>query len=119
MVQDPLEPELKAALAQLQRAIVKHPFASQAMFSALVSEGRAYAQTPEGAELRRSIGRSELLLRIRSAWDIVTFGVLNDERAGTMPSVVIEALARAAAQQRFEARIAGALDPIVAERSAP
>jgi hypothetical protein len=119
VAQDPLEPELKAVLAQLQRAIVKHPFASQAVFSALVSEGRAYAQTPEGAELRKSIGRSELLLRIRSAWDIVTFGVLSDERAGTLPSVVIEALARAAAQQCFEARVFEAVDPVATERSAP
>lgn len=119
MTTDTLEPQLKATLVQLQRAIVKHPFASQAIFSALVAEGRAYARTPEGATLRHNVVRSDLVLRVRSAWDILTFGALTDERASAIPSVLCEALARAAMQDGFEARIFEAVDPDSAESIGP
>ena len=98
------------AIAQLGRAIVKHPLAAQAAYRALVREGRAFAQTDEGRRLRDRLARSELVGRLRTAWELVTFGMLRDDAApGAIPSVVIEAFVQALLRDRFEARVHDAL----------
>ena len=98
------------AIRQLTRAIVKHPIAAQAAYHALVREGRAFAQTDEGRRIRAQLAGSELVARLRTAWELVTFGMLRDETPpGAIPSVLIEALVQAVLRDRFEARLSDAM----------
>lgn len=98
------------AIHQLARAIVKHPLAAQAAYSALVREGRAFAQTDEGRQIRARLARSELAARLRTAWQLVTFGMLQgDPPPGAIPSVLVEALVQAVFRSRFEARLSDAM----------
>lgn len=98
------------ALHQLARAIVKHPIAAQSAYRALVREGRAFAETDEGRRIRGQLARSELVARLRTAWELVTLGMLDDDTPpGAIPSVMIEAFVQAVLRDRFEARLHAAL----------
>lgn len=104
------DPVIDAAIRQLARAIVKHPLAAQAAYSALVREGRAFAATDEGRRIRARLARSELASRLATAWQLVTFGMLEAEAGpGAIPSVLVEALVQAVFRSRFEARLSDAL----------
>jgi hypothetical protein len=97
---------IDAALAMLQRAIVKHPLAAQAIYNALVREGRAFGETDEGRALRERLVRSETTARLQTAWQILTFGMLEaDATPGSLPSVLVEAFVQAVFRTRFEARL--------------
>jgi hypothetical protein len=77
---------------------------------ALAAEGRAYGQTPDGEELSRRLARSEFVSRLRSAWEIVAFGVAGgDASTATFPSAAVQAFARAVMQPSFEARMRRAM----------
>lgn len=94
------------AIQQLTRAIVKYPVAAQAAYRALVREGRAFATTEEGRQIRDQLAQSDLAARLRTAWELVSLGMLRDEApAGAIPSVLIEALVQAVFRNRFEARL--------------
>ena len=101
---------LDQAIHQLARAIIKHPLAAQAAYRALVREGRAFAATDEGRRVRAKLARSELAARLRTAWQLVTFGMLEgDAPPGAIPSVLVEALVQAVFRSRFEARLSDAM----------
>ena len=103
---DERDERLELAVQQLTRAIVKHPLAVQAVYGALVREGRAFAATDEGRRIRDQLAGSELVARLRTAWELMTFGMLRDESpAGVIPSVLVEALVGAVLRKRFEARL--------------
>jgi hypothetical protein len=98
------------AIRELVGALVKHPIAAQSAYRALVREGRAFAQTEDGRRIRHQLARSELVARLRTAWELVTLGMLGDDTpAGAIPSVVVEALVQAALRDRFEARLHDAM----------
>ncbi len=100
--------DLDEAVRRLRRAVAAHPAAVRAAMDALAAEGRAYAQTPEGQELSRRLARSEYVSRLRSGWEIVSFGVADadaDARAPSLPSATLEAFARAVLQPSFESRM--------------
>lgn len=88
--------ELANALRLLQQLIWAHPVATQRAFSALVREGRAYAQTEEGSALRASLERSVLPSRARQIWDTLSMGAFSDDSTEVLPSMFIDAIARAA-----------------------
>lgn len=114
---DAADRAIDRAVRQLARAVVKHPIAAQAAYQALVREGRAFAETDEGRVLRAQLARSELVARLRTAWELVTVGMLRDDApAGAIPTVVIEALVQAVLRDRFEARLHDALLREAAER---
>lgn len=105
-----LDPAIDQAIEQLSRAIVKHPIAAQAAYRALVREGRAFAATEEGRRIRNQLARSELVARLRTAWELVTFGMLRDDTPpGAIPSVLVEAFVQAVFRNRFEARLYDAM----------
>jgi len=79
-------------LLQLQTSAFKHPFAAQALFSALVAEGRAFAQTPEGQAWRDKLVGSELLHRARIALDLPGFSNLGHGEPGSLPTNYVDAL---------------------------
>ncbi|WP_437714795.1 hypothetical protein WMF45_50900 [Sorangium sp. So ce448] len=80
-----------ALLGRLQRLILKYPFAAQALFSALVAEGRRFAQTKEGERLRAEIAQSELLERCQTVFQFVTHNVLEERAPDGLPSALLDA----------------------------
>jgi hypothetical protein len=75
----------------LQHALLTHPVASQAAFSALVTEGRRFAETAEGREWRDRLVKSSLLRRVRLVFDLSTLGLLEEGATG-LPSNYLDAL---------------------------
>ena len=66
------------ALSELQLAVLRHPVAAQAIFSALVAEGRSYAETEEGRAVAQTVAASDLAHRGRVVWDVITMSALTD-----------------------------------------
>jgi hypothetical protein len=89
------EAELLTMLRTLQDALWRHPQAVQAAFSALVREGRAFAQTPEGARLRAGLARSATLAKTRMVWEVLSLSAFVESPHGSLPSVFADALVRA------------------------
>jgi len=87
-------------LLQLQRAALKHPFAAQALFSALAAEGEAFARTPEGQAWRDRLSGSELMHRARVAFDLPGFSMLSRAKETTLPTNYVDALFALAGARR-------------------
>jgi hypothetical protein len=79
-------------LLQLQGAVMKHPLAAQALFSALIAEGRAFERTAEGQVLRERLKGSDLLHRARLALDLPGLSLLTRAPEGALPSGYVDAL---------------------------
>jgi hypothetical protein len=100
------EDDVLRGIRALQGLIWAHPVAFQRAFSALVHEGREFARTPEGAELRGSLERSELVGRARMIWDVLSMSAFSDDREELLPSVFIDLMAKAAASMDLERLLA-------------
>lgn len=98
----PVEDELEALLTQLQIAIVSHPIAAQALFRALVAEGRAFAATQEGRRWAALLADSPLVQRGRMVWDVTTLRMLDDDPATVLPSTLMDAFVRTTALETLE-----------------
>lgn len=94
--------DLDALLLALQRAVITHPVAAQALFQALMAEGRRYARTPEGAAWARRLERSELVERTRIVWDVITLRVLEDDPDVVLPSALLDVLVQVAGRNDLE-----------------
>lgn len=99
------EDDLETTLRAAQRLLVEFPIASQRLFSALVAEGRRYAETEEGAELKEQLSRSRLLKRSRVAWEVVTLNMLREQPTERVPSAILEAFVRLASEPRLERKL--------------
>lgn len=88
------ELELYPLLRRLQDAVFRHPLAVQSAFSALVSEGRAYAETPEGQQLLAGLARSPGLAKTRMVWEVLTLSAFVPKPEGALPSVLLDTLVR-------------------------
>lgn len=87
-----------ALLRELQQAVLCHPEAARALMQALAREGKAYAQTPEGAAARTQLQRSELVRRALLVWQTATLWMTEEGgNVGTAPSALVDAVASAAA----------------------
>lgn len=95
-----------ALLLELRRALWRHPAAAQALFSALVAEGRRFAVTDDGRRWAERLERSDVLDQVRVVWDLVTSRALEDDPATVVPSVVAEAFVKAATDRSLEQIIA-------------
>lgn len=100
------EDELFEALGSAQTAMARYPIAAQALFSALVAEGRRYAKTPEGAALQARLAGSDLIRRGRVLWEVGTLNVLEEHPEGVLPSKVVDALVQASATPDLERMLA-------------
>jgi hypothetical protein len=96
------EAELLGLLRLLQRAVLEHPVAAQAAFSALVAEGRAFAQTEEGAEWQRRLAGSSLVEKGRVIWQVTTLDVLEDSESTVVPSRVLDAFVKLTHERTLE-----------------
>ena len=100
----PADPEedLLDVIRRLQLLLLAHPAATQAMFSALVTEGRRYASTSEGAQWLDRLTGSQLVKRARVLWDASTMKMLEEDDSRILPSTYVESFARAAGVQPIE-----------------
>ena len=90
-LRDPAPIELEL-LRSLQVALLTHPVACQAAFTALVAEGRRYAETEDGREWRDRLVHSALLRDLRLVFDLSTLGLLEEDASGALPSGYLDAL---------------------------
>ncbi len=97
-----VEDRVEDALEALQRAILVHPAAAQALFYSLVEDGRRYARTEEGAAIQRRLCKSELVVRARVLWDSITVRALEDDPTTVVPTAVLEAIVKAASDAAME-----------------
>jgi uncharacterized membrane protein len=79
-------------LLEIRTAILMHPTASQAIFRSLITEGRRFAATDEGAEKLHQLRRSKLVQRARLMLENIAGWQLNEDPADSSPSDFINAL---------------------------
>ena len=79
-----------------RRAVLGNPAAARGLHDVLVAEGRRYADTPTGAELRDGLITSEAVENLRRVWETVSLNVLDGPAApNAAPSAWAELLADA------------------------
>jgi hypothetical protein len=100
------DPESVALLSKLRRALFKYPMATQAAFSALAAEGRAFAETPEGARLRNRLGHAKATGRGRMLWEALSLGSFTERDEGPLPSAMVDALSSTLRRRHLEPLLA-------------
>jgi hypothetical protein len=95
---DSIAPGLEAC----RRAIATYPIAAQAIFAALVAEGRRYVRTDEGRELARQLAESVWTQRARMVWETVSLTSLSEDDGAVLPSTCVEAVLNAARSEGLE-----------------
>ena len=83
---------LLALLRDVQRALLIHPIAGQALYSGLIAEGRRFAETEEGAAWLDALRRSPALARVGPVWEVLSAGMLEPDAGAAMPSAWVDAL---------------------------
>jgi hypothetical protein len=96
-------------LRQAQALLIKYPVAGQAVFAALVKEGRRFAKTTEGTRWKTRLASSSLLATARTLFEGISGGMVS-EGGGALPSVYVDAFLSALDRQLEEvlAEVAGA-----------
>jgi len=89
---------LERLVAQLSLIALRHPVAAQAVFTALVAEGRRFARTPEGQRWRAALASSEFVRRGRALWESSVLNLLEDDGDTVLPSAFGDAVVRAASR---------------------
>jgi hypothetical protein len=97
-------------LSHLQELVLRHPAATQALFRAFVAEGRAFARTEEGRRWSEKLARSDLVRQGRVAWDGLTLNAFDDREETVLPTVILEAFAKAIASTDLHAVLAEVLE---------
>ena len=68
-------------LLGLRRAVLGNPAAARTVHDMLVTEGRRYAETPDGGRLRDALVTSEAVENLRRVWETVSLNVLDGPSA--------------------------------------
>lgn len=95
------EDETLKRLHQARLLLIKYPVAAQAVFAALVAEGRRYAETPAGQRDKARLATSDLVRKGRAVFEAVSGGMLG-EHAGPLPSGFLEAFLDATRREGLE-----------------
>jgi hypothetical protein len=114
VIGQPDDEELLTLLRDAAATLERHPRLVEAIVSAFVAEGRAYASTEEGAALREAFARWELLPRVKILWEAFGLDRFVGRPPRFRPSRWIATASAAASHPRLE-RI---LSSLLAERSA-
>jgi hypothetical protein len=93
---------LMQMIRSAHRILLEHPVAAKQAHAALTAQGRAYAATPEGAELRARLTSSRRLRRASLLWRSVTMGMLDDGDPGELPATYLDNLLRAVDRNDLE-----------------
>jgi hypothetical protein len=107
--------QLIAFARRAHRILLEHPVAAKAAYAALAAQGRAFAATREGGELRARLVRSRRLRRASLVWRSLTMGMLDDQDPGELPATYLDNLLRAIDRSDLE-QLLGRLQP---RREAP
>ncbi len=87
--------ELFALLEQARGFLLRHPIASQAVFTVLVAEGRRFAASERGAAWAQTLARAPAMTRAREVWEATSLNLLTGDDQAVLPSTWVEALLRA------------------------
>ena len=99
----PHEDLLAAILVQSRRWVVQYPVLAQAVYAALVAEGRRYGRTPEGARWAQALNRSQTVRRSRPLFEAVTTNMSEDAQNAVLPSTLLQAVRELGTTTRLEA----------------
>jgi hypothetical protein len=95
-----------------RRAVLGNPVAARSLHDALVAEGRRYAATPDGTQLRDALASSEAVENLRRVWETVSLNVLDGPASpSSAPVAWSELLADAAIGQGLDDSILSRLRP--------
>ena len=94
------------ALSALRRVIFKYPIAVQAAFGALASEGRRFAETPEGAVWRSRLIEARATGRARMVWEVLSLGAFRELSEEPLPNVFADVLAQVVSERPLEPLLA-------------
>jgi hypothetical protein len=64
-------------LVGARRAVLGNPVAARSVHDLLVAEGRRFADTPAGAELRDALVASDAVENLRRVWETLSLNVLD------------------------------------------
>jgi hypothetical protein len=93
---EPADPLMKM-LAGMHGLLLEHPVAAKACFQALMAEGRAFAETEQGRELKQRLERSEKIAACSALWRTLSLGMLEDTDPSSLPSTYLDQLLGASA----------------------
>lgn len=68
-------------LIGIRRAIIGNPAAARSLHDVLVAQGRRYAETRGGAQLRDALASSDAVENLRLVWETVSLNVLDGPAA--------------------------------------
>jgi hypothetical protein len=91
------EDELGDVLREAQLAVLRHPTVAQSILRAVLAEGRRFAETPAGRRWRLRLAGSELVRRGQVAWERSALGMLEEQSATVLPSMLLDAMVTALA----------------------
>jgi hypothetical protein len=95
-----------------RRAVLGNPAGARHLHDMLVAEGRRYADTPEGAELRDALINSEAVENLRRVWETISLNVLDGPAApNTAPTAWADLVADAVIGHGLDDSILGRLRP--------
>jgi hypothetical protein len=99
-------------LVRTRRAVFGNPSAARRVYDLLAAEGRRYAATPSGAELRDALVASEAVDHLRRIWDTVSLSVLEGPAPPTdVPDAWAEMLADLVMGQTIDDTVLARLRP--------
>ncbi|MGE2728062.1 hypothetical protein ACQI4F_01165 [Mycolicibacterium vaccae] len=95
-----------------RRAVLGNPAAARSLHDLLVSEGRRYATTPEGARLRDGLAASSAVENLRRIWETLSLNVLDGPAApGCAPEAWADLLADAVTGRGLDDAVLSPLRP--------
>jgi hypothetical protein len=74
---DPRLYSVHELLVGARRAVLGNPAAARDVFQVLAAEGRRYATTGDGADLRDRLATSEQVAHLRRIWETISLNVLD------------------------------------------
>jgi hypothetical protein len=97
------EDPLAAILVHARRWVVQYPVLAQAVYAALVAEGRRYGRTTEGARWAQALNRSQTVRRSRPLFEAVTTNLSEDAQGTVLPSTLLQAVRELGTTTHLEA----------------
>ena len=99
-------------LLGVRRAVLGNPAAARSLHDLLVAEGRRYADTPTGAELRDALAASSAVDNLRRIWETLSLNVLDGPAASNAaPDAWAELLADAIIGHGLDSSVLGQFRP--------
>ena len=81
--------EIIKRMRDVQLLLLKYPIAGQALFAALIRQGRDFAKTEKGAALKSQLEKSPMVAKARTLFEGVTGGMLAEQN-GELPSTYVD-----------------------------